>query len=170
MYGPCNFSHPSWTTPLPQVAALIPPELTKDFMMQIFDEDPVPVVGGVSLEGQQVGAPDFQDPRQAYAFTQIANGTVVQAICPSVDLDLVDPIANITPSFPPTFIVHGEEDKSVPLELSRNLYAALVRCGVECVLRVIPEEGHTFAARMKPGSRTWNLHREGFDFLASLTK
>lgn len=170
MYGPCNFAHPFWTTELPHVAANLPQGLSDEFINRIFDEDPVPIIGGVSLEGQQSGAPNFDDPRQAFALTQIANGKVMDVIFPSKDWEKVDPLENITASFPPTFIVHGAEDKMVPLDLSRDLYSTLLQQGVKCGLRVVPGEGHTFAAKMKVGSPTWELQREGFDFLESLNK
>jgi hypothetical protein len=34
----------------------------------------------------------------------------------------------------------------------------------------VPGEEHTFAAKMEVGSVTWNLQRQGFDFLESLIK
>lgn len=168
MYGPCHFASPFWTTELPHAAEKLPIGLTDDFINQIFDEVPIPITGGFSLEGQHVGPPDFNDPRQAYALTQIAKGRVMDAIFPSGDLDKVDPIRNITAAFPPTFIAHGTEDDMVPLHLSKDLYVALSQAGVKCNLREIPEEGHTFAAKMKVGSQTWGLQREGFDFLEGL--
>jgi acetyl esterase/lipase len=168
LYGPCNFSHPFWTQKLPHVAAKLPPGLTSEFLDRVFAEEPVPTEGGVSLEGQAQGPPNFSDPRQAYAFTQIANGNVMNAIFPSKEWDKIDPVRNVTVSFPPTFIVHGEEDDMVPIELSKGLYDALLRANVACGFRPVPGEGHTFAARMKVGSQTWGLQREGFDFLESL--
>lgn len=168
MYGPCNFQDPFWRTRLPDIAAKLPTDLSDDFINQVFNEEPVPIVGGVSLEGQRAGGPNFEDARQAYAFTQIANGRVMDAIFPSADWDQIDPIRNISAAFPPTFIVHGDEDKMVPLGLSKDLHLALSKHGVKCGMTEIPGEGHTFAARMKVGSQTWNLQRQGFDFLESL--
>ncbi|KAG7106190.1 hypothetical protein HYQ44_014486 [Verticillium longisporum] len=52
MYGPCNFSDPFWTSKLPHVAAKLLKDLTEDFMNKVYDERPVPIVLGVSLEGQ----------------------------------------------------------------------------------------------------------------------
>ncbi|EXF83063.1 hypothetical protein CFIO01_06235 [Colletotrichum fioriniae PJ7] len=170
MYGPSNFTHAFWEKPLPHVAAKLPKGLTKEFMDKVFDEDPVPILGGVSLEGQAPGPPNFDDPRQAFAMTQIATGNVMNTIVPDKNWDAVDPIRNITPSFPPTFIVHGQADTMVPLELSQDLIKVLKEKGVKSELREIPGEEHTFAAKMKVGSQTWNLQREGFDFLESLIK
>ncbi|KAH7002426.1 Alpha/Beta hydrolase protein [Ilyonectria destructans] len=168
MYGPCNFADAFWKTTLTEIKSKLPTDLSEDFLNQVFSEDPIPIEGGVSLEGQRVGGPNFSDPRQAFAFTQIANGKVMDAIFPSGDWDKVDPIRNISSSFPPTFIVHGDEDKMVPQSLSKGLLSVLSENGIKCGMRGIPDEGHTFAAKMKVGSQTWNLQREGFDFLESL--
>ncbi len=168
MYGPCNFSDNFWTTELHQIASKLPPGLTPDFINQVYAEDPVPIRGGVSLEGQAPGAPNFSDPRQAFAFTQIASGSVLKALYPKGDWDAVDPLRNISASFPPTFIVHGTDDVMVPLALSKDLHAALVEKGVKCGLQEVPGEGHTFAAKMAVGSRAWELQQNGFNFLQSL--
>jgi acetyl esterase/lipase len=168
MYGPCNFSDSFWTSELRQIASKLPQGLTPDFINQVYAEVPVPIRGGVSLEGQAPGAPNFGDPRQAFAFTQIARGSVLTAIYPKGDWDAVDPLRNITASFPPTFIVHGTEDVMVPLALSKDLHAALVEKRVKCGFQEVPGEGHTFAAKMAVGSKTWELQRNGFNFLQSL--
>jgi hypothetical protein len=55
----------------------------------------------------------------------------------------------------------------VPIDLSRDLFAELQKAGVKSGMREIPGEEHTFAARMQVGSQTWNMQREGFDFLES---
>jgi acetyl esterase/lipase len=157
-----------WTTELPHVAAKLPTGLSDDFLNRVFEEDPVPITGGVSLEGQAPGPPDFTDPRQAYALTQIASGKVMQAILPSKAWDQVDPLRNITASFPPTFIVHGTADTMVPLRLSHDLFEILKERKVRCGMREVPGEEHTFAARMKVGSPTWDVQREGFAFLQNL--
>ncbi|KAI6757050.1 hypothetical protein HG530_011648 [Fusarium avenaceum] len=170
-YGPCSFDDPFWTSPLPHVAAKLPPNLSSEFLNRVFAEDPVPVRGGVSLEGQAGPAgPNFDDPRQAFAFTQIGNGRVLDTIFPSRDWQRVDPILNINSQFPPTFIVHGLADTMVPISLSRALLEEMKKQNVPCQLLEIPDEEHTFAARMKVGSSTWNLQRQGFDFLGSLLK
>ncbi|KAI0477174.1 alpha/beta-hydrolase [Xylariaceae sp. FL0804] len=170
MYSPCNFSDPFWTSPIPKIADKLPANLSAEFLGRVFEEEPVPTRGGVSLEGQAPGAPDFSDPRQAFAFTQIAHGRVLDAIFPSKNWNLVDPVRNITPDFPPTFIVHGRSDTMVPIGLSRKLYGVLQEKGVKSGMVEVPDEEHTFAARMKVGSATWDLQRRGFDFLEGLIK
>lgn len=154
MYGPCNFSDPFWTTPLPHIAARLPPGLDDALLNRVFD-GPVPITGGVSLEGQAPGPPDFTDPRQAYAMTRIAGGKVLDAIFPSKEWARVDPLRNIGNKFPPTFIVHGGSDTMVPVELSKALFERLKECGVRCGMEVIDREEHTFAAKVflfLPGS------------------
>lgn len=168
MYGPCNFAHSFWTSELPHVAAKLPQDLKQDFLRRVYDESPVPIEGGVSLEGQAQGPPDFSDPRQAFALTQIANGNVMSAVFPSKDWDHIDPLRNISADFPPTFIIHGEADTMVPKKLSRDLLQELKAHGVKCGMQEIPGEEHTFAARMKVGSQTWELQKRGFDFLQGL--
>lgn len=167
-----HFSHPFWTSPLPHLRSKLPPNLDPSFLNLVFSESPVPTEGGVSLEGQAApgGPPDFSDPRQAYALTQIANGTPWDAIFPSKEWKEIDPVLNVTGQFPPTFIVHGEEDDMVPLELSWKLYEVLRREGVRCGMRTAPGEGHTFAARVTVGSRTWEVQKEGFEFLEALLR
>ncbi|KAG5660922.1 hypothetical protein KAF25_002565 [Fusarium avenaceum] len=168
MYGTANFSSPLMRKSVGRVAAIIPKHLTPVFLNQVYHQDPVPTEGGFSLEGQRSEGPDFSDPRQAFVQVQIANGTVLDSILPSGDFDKVDAIKNISPLFPPTFLCHGAEDNMVPLELSEDLYKVLRENNVKSELMVIPGEDHVFAARMKVGSRTWNLQREGFDFLENL--
>lgn len=146
----------------------LPDNLTDSFMNQVFAEDPVPTEGGVSLEGQAIGPPDFTDARQAFALSQLANGTVTKTIWPSENWAQVDPVLNISSNFPPTFIVHGVEDSKVPIALSQQLFAALKRNNVVCDMVEVPGEDHTFAANMKVGSETWKLQRRGFDFLSDL--
>jgi acetyl esterase/lipase len=171
MYGPCYFRHPFWKSKLAHVASKIPEGLSSEFMNQVYEQRPIPIEGGISLEGQaRDHGPGFKDPRQAFCLSNIANGRVLDVIFPSGDWQKVDPLLNISESFPPTFIVHGEADTMVPLELSQELYSALRKSGVECGMRVIAGEEHTFAAKMKVGSQTWDLHLEGFAFLEKRMK
>ncbi|PKS06015.1 hypothetical protein jhhlp_007849 [Lomentospora prolificans] len=173
MYGPANFADPHWTTPLPQVAPSLSADLPESFFKPMWDESPVPIRGVVSLEGQNstpTGAPDFNDPRQAFAFTQIKTGAVFETIFPSKEWAKVDPLLNVTADFPPTVIVHGNQDVMVPISLSKDFYAELQKKGVKCEFLEAEGEGHTFAAKMQVGSRTWETQRKGFDFLESVIR
>ena len=148
----------------------LPSHLTNDFVSRVYDEDPVPIEGSVSLEGQANGPPDFSDPRQAFALSQVANGTVMDAVYPSRKWEEVDPLLNIHSGFPPTYIVHGTADTKVPIKLSQKLYQKLQELGVICGMSDAPGEEHTFAAKMEIGLPTWNIQRRGFDFLQGLSQ
>jgi acetyl esterase/lipase len=148
----------------------LPTHLTGDFIHKVYDGDPVPVEGGVSLEGQANGPPDFSDPRQAFALSQVANGSVMDAVYPSRKWEEVDPLLNVTSDFPPTYIVHGAADTKVPIQLSQKLYQRLKSLGVHCGMSEAPGEEHTFAAKMEVGSPTWDIQRRGFDFLQGLIR
>ncbi|CAI7654421.1 unnamed protein product [Penicillium pancosmium] len=177
LYGTVNFSNPLWSKPIPHVAAKLPKDLSRGFLNKIYDEIPIPTDSSVSLEGQTESGvskgPDFSKARDAFAFTQIAGGTVTSAIYPqgqTIDtkFDLVDPARNVTAEFPPTYIVHGQADTMVPIDLSRDFLATLKEAGVRCGMTEVPGEEHTFAAMMEVGSKTWWLQREGFDFLEGI--
>ena len=174
-YGAVAFNESAWSNPLPHIAKILP-ELTEDFINKIYDEYPVPTDSSVSLEGQsETGAskgPNFSQPRDAFAFTQIATGKVINKIYPDGDANgsdpeykLVDPVKNISKEFPPTYIVHGGADTMVPIDFSRVLYKRLQEEGVPCGMTEVPGEEHTFAMKMQVGSETWKLQQKGFDFL-----
>ncbi|PYH90378.1 alpha/beta-hydrolase [Aspergillus ellipticus CBS 707.79] len=167
-YGAVHFTHPFWTLPLPSMADTLP-SFPPSFLAQIYAESPIPTDSSISLEGQtESGAatgPDFSRPRDAFALTQVANGTVLQACYPGRDVREIDPVCHVGKGFPPTFIVHGEADTKVPVEVSRMLYGRLREGGVRCGMVEVPGEDHTFAMGMQVGSRTWELQRKGFDFL-----
>ncbi|KAJ5876258.1 uncharacterized protein N7529_001842 [Penicillium soppii] len=172
LYGAVHFTDPAWKTPLQHVAAKLPSNLSDDFLNGVYDEYPVPTDSSVSLEGQTESGvskgPDFSKPRDAFAFTRIASGKVIEAIYSSVEdpeMRRVDPVLNVGSGFPPTYIVHGMADTMVPIGLSRVLLERLKICGVRCGMTEVPGEEHTFAAMMEVGSKTWWLQREGFDFL-----
>jgi hypothetical protein len=85
---------------LPSVASKLPPNLTPEFLNQVYKEKPVPIRGGVSLEGQAQQGPDFSDPRQAFALTQIARGKVLDVCFPSKQFKKIDPAENVSRDFP----------------------------------------------------------------------
>lgn len=164
-YGAKDFQDVFWTSPIQSIVDKLPKNLPQAFLDKVY-EGPVPIWGGVSLEGQaQPGPPRFDDPRQAFALSQIGHGTLLQKCQPQQWLDKIDPIMNISSAFPPTYIVHGLADEMIPIEMSRKLLTLLREKGVRCGMVEIPGEPHTFVARMAKGSQTWTMQRRGFDFL-----
>jgi len=52
------------------------------------------------------------------------------------------PVSYVTPDDPPFLIVHGDSDRTVPLDQSRRMDAALRTAGVETELIILPGSGH----------------------------
>ncbi len=61
----------------------------------------------------------------------------------------------VTPQTSPTFIVHAEDDKVVPVANSLWYYEALVTNGVKAELHIYPTGGHGFALDNKTVSDNW---------------
>lgn len=103
---------------------------------------------------------------------QIATGTVVNAIWPAYPKDLgkIDPILNINPKWPPTAIVHGTADATIPMRLSKEFEHKLKALGVQTQFFEVEGEPHTFVGKMKKGSQTWDTQRKGFDWLQERLK
>jgi acetyl esterase/lipase len=60
----------------------------------------------------------------------------------------LSPISGVSAKFPPTLIVHGGEDKIVPLQQAQDMDQALAKAGVQHKLQVVAGAGHddkTFA-------------------------
>lgn len=54
----------------------------------------------------------------------------------------LSPIYGITPSFPPTLLMHGDKDDLVPVEQSQKLDAVFAEKGVDHKLIIVPGAGH----------------------------
>jgi acetyl esterase/lipase len=54
----------------------------------------------------------------------------------------LSPITYVNPQYPPTLIVHGDDDKVVPLQQAQEMDQALAKAGVDHKLVVIPGGGH----------------------------
>ena len=59
---------------------------------------------------------------------------------------------NVTPETPPTFLVHAQDDKGVPIENSLLYYQALHKHGVKASLHIYPSGGHGFAFGLGKGA------------------
>jgi acetyl esterase/lipase len=62
----------------------------------------------------------------------------------SAEVARANPISYVTPDDPPFLIMHGDRDRTVPLNQSELLHAALQKAGVESTLVVVPGSGHGF--------------------------
>jgi dipeptidyl aminopeptidase/acylaminoacyl peptidase len=101
---------------------------------------------------------------------QIATGNVVKTIWSPypAQLEKIDPLLNVSKSWPPVCIVHGTEDTMIPMSLSQDLEKRLKEEGVEVEFIEVEGEGHTFAGKMEKGSKTWDTQRKGFDWLKKM--
>jgi acetyl esterase/lipase len=112
-----------------------------------------------ALEGNG-GWPDVSSAVQAvvdwYGPTDVAalagealQGSVIDLLGGPVRTHLAvaafaDPATHVTPSCPPFLILHGSEDRSVPLSQSEYLHAALLGAGIDSELIVMEGKGHGF--------------------------
>lgn len=60
---------------------------------------------------------------------------------------LASPIAHVTPSYPPTLLLHGTADKVVPPSASMRMYEALTEAGVPVDLHMVAEQPHGYVAQ-----------------------
>lgn len=61
------------------------------------------------------------------------------------------PITHVTPGFPPTLLIHGTADTTVPPMASIRMYEELVRAGVPVELHMYAEQPHAFDAQPEFG-------------------
>ena len=57
-------------------------------------------------------------------------------------LRAISPLNHVRPGLPPFLLLHGEADKTVPLQQSLDFQARLQAAGVTCDLMIIPGAGH----------------------------
>ena len=60
---------------------------------------------------------------------------------------LASPVHHVTPQFPPTLLVHGTNDATVPVSASVRMYEELVAAGVPADLHLYAEQPHAFDAQ-----------------------
>ena len=58
--------------------------------------------------------------------------------------DSASPIKHVSPALPPTLIIHGARDKTIPVGQSEQYFLALADAHVEAQLMVAPDKGHWF--------------------------
>ena len=126
----------------------------------------------ISLEGQAATPSEADRAREAFSTRTVASGRLVQEVWPQApkDIKLIDPYLNVNKAWPPVAIVHGINDTTIPMFLSKQLEAKLKENEIETVFIEVEGEGHTFAGRMVRGSKTWETQRKGFDFLERMLK
>lgn len=164
-YGSKDPRNSFWSETLPFIPA---PPMQVDTIDRVLAETPTATKHSVSLEGQK--SDSLPDARFTWAMNLIKTARLWPTIYPRAVTDpstyaLIDSMQNVHPKHPPTCIIHGDADKMVPLSISQGQYDLLQANGIESELIVVPGEGHTFAGKMEKGSRTYEIQRQGFDWL-----
>jgi acetyl esterase/lipase len=117
------------------------------------DDSPIPKTGGNETVSSRVQAVcDWFGPTQLAAMRgetlpdgrpnpvgRLLGGPVDRLREKAVQ---ASPLTYVSADDPPTFIMHGDADRLVPLTHSQALYEALRWAGVECQLEVLPGAGH----------------------------
>jgi dipeptidyl aminopeptidase/acylaminoacyl peptidase len=67
---------------------------------------------------------------------------------------MAGPVNHVTPDFPPTLLIHGTADTTVPPLASIRMYEALVAAKVPVELHMYAEQPHAFDAQPAFG-RQW---------------
>ncbi len=95
-------------------------------------------------------------------------GSKFNLLGPNPDPALVENLSNetqVTPQTPPTLFVHAEDDKSVPIENSRLMLAALQKAGVPSALQEYPHGGHGFGFGPKQTNAPAGWLDKAYDWL-----
>ena len=89
-------------------------------------------------------------PPVLFAHGERLKGAVpLMALSDAADIEvarLASPVSHVTADFPPTMLVHGTHDTTVPAKASLVMYEALVDAGVPVELHMYAEQPHAFDA------------------------
>ena len=95
--------------------------------------------------------PDFSIlvyPVISFRDAAVHSGSRKNLIGENASQELIDRFSgelNVNAETPPTFLVHAQDDKGVPIENSLLYYQALHKHGVKASLHIYPTGGHGFA-------------------------
>jgi dipeptidyl aminopeptidase/acylaminoacyl peptidase len=59
------------------------------------------------------------------------------------NISAASPLTFAGPSTPPTLLIHGDADGTVPVRVSHDLHARLKAAGANCELMIYPGAGHS---------------------------
>ena len=102
--------------------------------------------------------PDFSIlvyPVISFRDAAVHSGSRKNLIGDNASQELIDRFSgelNVTTETPPTFLVHAQDDKVVPIENSLLYYQALHKHGVKASLHIYPSGGHGFAFGLGKGA------------------
>lgn len=84
----------------------------------------------------------FAYPKKPSSIEKLLGGPIEQKLALGAE---ASPVNQVSASSPPFLIIHGADDKLVPLEQSQELQRRLARAHVEARLVVVPDKGHWFS-------------------------
>ncbi|RKK72109.1 hypothetical protein BFJ69_g10372 [Fusarium oxysporum] len=160
IYGIKYLADSAFHTPLPEPPGA--PQIDQDFTSKIWKDNPPPTSAPPPVGPK---GPDLANYRVAWMFDQLGKGTQLKTVVGDGDYDRVDPVSQFSKgNFPPTFIIHGAEDKLVPARLSQQAYEELKSHGVETELVLVEGGQHGFDEIGQP-ENALELLEKGFEFL-----
>ncbi|KAM0415898.1 hypothetical protein ACHAPT_013160 [Fusarium lateritium] len=161
VYGIKYLTDGAYHTPLPAPPGS--PEFDQDFVGQIWKDMPPPTFAPPPVGPS---GPDFTSHRVAWMFESMGKGKLLKATVGDDNYDRVDPVPLFTNvHFPPTYFIHGTEDKLVPVRLSQRAHDELKSRGVETELVLVEGGQHGFDENAQPGDSVFGLLTKGFEFL-----
>lgn len=152
---------PAYHTPSP-VTANIPP-IDPDMVSGVMKEVPPPTKGPLP---ETPTGPDLSNPRIAWMFQALKEGTHIKQIMKDDNYERVDPATMFSQlPFSPTYFIHGSADTSVSPEFSRRAFTDLKAAGNESHLVIIEGAGHGFDNNAKPEDEYCVVVCEGLEWL-----
>ena len=122
------------------------------------------LVNTVDLINLISARPDFMlliYPVVTMKLPYVHKGSRVKLLGEVPELELIEEFSNelqVTSKTPPTFLIHSQDDKSVPVENSILFYQALRQKGVEVEMHLFPHGGHGYSlAQQDPALRKWPI-------------
>jgi len=111
------------------------------------------VLGGASAGGHlalvaAMRAPDAERPAGLVLFNPIVDMVAESPPWGGAAARDISPAALPAGSLPPTFIVHGQEDRRTPIARIRAFCDRARAAGRRCTLKEYPGEGHSFFTRL----------------------
>ncbi|KAF4995703.1 hypothetical protein FDECE_12732 [Fusarium decemcellulare] len=161
IYGIKYLSDPAYHTPFPPLPGS--PKLEEDFVGRIWKDIPPPTSAPPPMGPS---GPDFSNYRVAWMFEAMGKGTLLKTTVGDDNYDRVDPVSLFSKGhFPPTYFIHGTEDRLVPARLSQRAHSELKSHGVETELALVEGGQHGLDEKAQPGDGVFDVLTKGFEFL-----
>lgn len=142
-YGCKYLSDSTWNQPLPMFSRI--PDQPQDFISKIYEGPQAITSKPMFVDGK----PALSDPRSAWFIQQLKNGSSISSIITDGDYERVDPTAQFTKAFPPTYFLHGVPDVFVDYNLTVKAHEELKKLSVETELVIGEEFGHVFDLQLQ---------------------